>query len=466
MEPKEKYEQLLEQQSQELKRELNKYNTMINSANILNMPKSDIRKYISNLLEHQKTFLLLFPQLTSNFQILKFFYDNNALEIEQVQIAINNILTDEIVKDCLNNIEKYQLQVKNLESQLKELDAKSLTAKAAFILKASITDEEKISILKDLAYTSCKSATEKEEKNKHSEMSKVHEKIESLFTDEKPININQEELNDIKDEYYKIKNNIESIMNKYYYLINGKDEKYINYNKEMARAIKTQESQDNLNLSTLGIDEFQYKDISMTVLILDMLETKQELELQLDNPNTTLEDISDYFNILKEDYNKAIVLDSILTEEKIEEEKTTNEIYFLLDESNSPFFDMDKFSKDDKKRCQALIEKFEKGVHDHEKGKKHTKFKSNYKKNNIYINRSSNMCVSYIRTKDNKVLILTFADFKEVFDNTEPIALNFDYLIDEALANIKNNNVTFLETQKEFVEYFKEQIKTKGDEHK
>lgn len=465
MEPKEKYEQLIKEQSQELKRELDNYRAMIKSADILSMPKDDIQKYISNLLENQKSLLLLFPQLTSNLQIINFFWENNALELEQVTIALNNILTDERVKDCLNNKEKYELQVKKLESEIKELDEKSLTAKASFILKASISDEEKISILKELAYESCKNATTKEE-NIIKEKEKESKEIETLFPEEVTVNINKEGLKKLKEEYLKLKDSIESIISKYYYLINGKDEKYINYNREMAKAIKAQESQDNLNLSTLGIDEFQYKDISMTVLILDMLETKQELELQLDNPNTTLEDISDYFNILKEDYNKAIALDSILTEEKIEEEKTTNEIYFLLDESNSPLFDMDKFSKDDKKRCQALIEKFEKGVHDHEKGKKHTKFKSNYKKNNIYINRSSNMCVSYIRTKDNKVLILTFADFKEVFDNTEPIALNFDYLIDEALANIKNNNVTFLETQKEFVEYFKEQIKTKGDEHK
>ena len=465
MEPKEKYEQLIEEQSQELKRELDNYRAMIKSANILSMPKGDIQKYISNLLENQKSLLLLFPQLTSNVQIINFFWENNALELEQVTIALNNILTDERVKDCLNNKEKYELQVKKLESEIKELDEKSLTAKASFILKANITDEEKISILKELAYESCKNATTKEEAKLQTQ-DKESKEIETLFSEEATVNVNEEELKKLKEEYLKIKDSIESIISKYYYLINGKDEKYINYNREMAKAIKAQESQDNLNLSTLGIDEFQYKDISMTVLLLDMLETKQELELQLNNTNTTLEDINDYFNILKEDYNKAIALDSILTEEKIEEEKTTNEIYFLLDESNSPLFDMDKFSKDDKKRCQALIEKFEKGVHDHEKGKKHTKFKSNYKKNNIYINRSSNMCVSYIRTKDNKVLILTFADFKEVFDNTEPIALNFDYLIDEALANIKNNNVSFLETQKEFAKYFKEQIKTKGDEHK
>ncbi len=464
MEPKEKYEQLIEEESQELKRELDNYRAMIKCANILSMPKDDIQKYISNLLENQKSLLLLFPQLTSNVQIINFFWENNALELEQVTIALNNLLTDERVKECLNNKEKYQLQAKKLESEIKELDEKSLTAKASFILKASITDEEKISILKELAYESCKNATIKEE-NIIKEKEKESKEIETLFPEEVTVNVNKEGLK-LKEEYLEIKDSIKSIISKYYYLINGKDEKYINYNREMAKAIKAQESQDNLNLSTLGIDEFQYKDISMTVLLLDMLETKQELEVQLNNPNTTLEDINEYFNILKEDYNKAIALDSILTEEKIEEEKTTNEIYFLLDESNSPFFDMDKFSKDDKKRCQALIEKFEKGVHDHEKGKKHTKFKSNYKKNNIYINRSSNMCVSYIRTKDNKVLILTFADFKEVFDNTEPIALNFDYLIDEALANIKNNNVTFLETQKEFVEYFKEQIKTKGDEHK
>ena len=466
MEPKEKYEQLLEEQTQKLKKELNKYKTMIDSANILIMPINDKKRYIENLLEHQKTFLLLFPQLTSNFQILKFFYDNNALEIEQVQIAINNILTDEIVKDCLSNIEKYQLQVKSLESQIKELDEKSLTAKASFILKANITDEEKISILKEIAYESCKSVTKKEEKLKSHKIPTPQEEIESLFTEEETPNINQEELNNIKGEYYKIKNNIESIMTKYYYLINGKDEKYINYNKEMSRAIKEQESKDNLDLSTLGIDEFQYKDISMTVLILDMFEVKAELESQLNNPTATLEDIRDYFNMLKEDYNKAISLDKILTEEKKEEEKTTNEIYFLLDENNNSFFQINKFNKEEKKHCLSLIDKFAKGVHDHEKGKKHTKFKSGYKKNNIYINRSSNMCVSYIRTKDNKVLILTFANFKEVFDNTEPIVSNFDYIIDTTLTNIKNNNALFLEQQQEFTEQFKAMVAVKGDEHK
>lgn len=466
MEPKEKYEQLLEEQSQKLKRELNKYKTMINIANILIMPINDKKRYIEKLLEHQKTFLLLFPQLTPNFQILKFFYDNNALEIEQVQIAINNILTDEIVKDCLSNIEKYQLQVKNLESQIKELDEKSLTAKVSFILKTSITEEEKISILKELAYTSCKSATEKEEKNKYSEMQKAHEEIESLFTEEETININQEELSNLKEEYYKIKDKIESIIKKYYYLINGKDEKYLNYNKEMARAIREQESQDNLNLSTLGIDEFQYKDISMTVLILDMLEVKEELELQLNNPNTTLDDINDYFNMLKEYYDKALSLDKILTEEKKEEEKTTNEIYFLLNENNNSFFDMDKFSKDDKKLCQALIEKFKKGINDYEKGKKHTKLQSTNKKHNIYINRRSTMYVSYIRTKNNQVLILTFANHSGIFDESTSIAQNHSYLIDTTLNNIENKNPYFIKQQQEFTEQFKSMITVKGDDHK
>ena len=76
------------------------------------------------------------------------------------------------------------------------------------------------------------------------------------------------------------------------------------------------------------------------------------------------------------------------------------------------------------------------------------------------------MCVSYIRTKDNKVLILTFANFKEVFDNTEPIVSNFDYIIDTTLTNIKNNNALFLEQQQEFTEQFKAMVAVKGDEHK
>ena len=466
MEPKEKYEQLIEEQSQKLKRELDNYRVMIKSAEILSMSKNDLRKYISNILENQKVLLLLFPQLTSSLQIIKFFWENNAIEIEQVTIALNNLLTDETVKDCLANKEKYQLQVKKLELEIKELDEKSLTAKASFILKANITDEEKISILKELAYESCKNATIKEKQKNIDEQKKELKEIETLFPEETTVKVNQEELNKLKEEYLKIKDSIENIISKYYYLINGKDEKYINYNREMARTIKAQESQNNLNLSTLGIDEFQYKDISMTVLILDMLETKQELELQLNNPNITLEDISDYFNMLKEDYDKALSLDAILTKENPDEEKTTNEIYFLLDESNSPFFDMDNFSKDDKKRCQALVEKFEKGVHDHEKGKKHTKLQSRRHKFDIYINKSSNMCVSYIRAKDNKVLILTFAHLNDIYDDSNSIAQNYTSLIKNTLKNIENKNALFLEQQQEFTEQFKTIVAVKGDEHK
>lgn len=466
MESKEKYEQLLEEQLQKLKRELNKYNKMIKSANILSMSKTNTRTYIENLLNNQNTFLLLFPHLTSNFQILKFFYDNNALEIEQVQIAINNILMDEKVKDCLSNIETYRLQVKSLESQIKELDEKSLTAKASFILKANIPDEEKISILKELAYDSCKSVTEKEKTLNSHEASTSHKEIESLFKEEETPNINQEEFNKIKDEYYKIKNNIESIINKYYYLINGKDEKYINYNKEMARAIKEQESKDNLDLSTLGIDKFQYKDISMTVLILDMIEVKAELETQLNNPNTNLEDINDYFNMLKEDYNNAISIDKILTEDMKEEEKTTNEIYFLLDENNNSFFQINKFNKEEKKHCLSLIEKFKKGLHDYEKGKKHTKLLSSNKLYNIYINKSSNMCVSYIRTKDNKVLVLTFAPHSDIYDDSNTIAQTYSYVIDENLTDINTKNPNYLKQQKEFTEQFKSMLDIKGDDSK
>ncbi len=54
MEPKEKYEQLLEEQSQKLKRELNKYETMINIANILRMSKINTRTYIEKLVRASK----------------------------------------------------------------------------------------------------------------------------------------------------------------------------------------------------------------------------------------------------------------------------------------------------------------------------------------------------------------------------------------------------------------------------
>ena len=41
------------------------------------------------------------------------------------------------------------------------------------------------------------------------------------------------------------------------------------------------------------------------------------------------------------------------------------------------------------------------------------------------------MCVSYVRTKDNKVLVLTFAPHSDIYDNSNTIAQTYSYVIDE-----------------------------------
>ena len=166
------------------------------------------------------------------------------------------------------------------------------------------------------------------------------------------------------------------------------------------------------------------------------------------------------------DISQCLTLDKILTEEKKEEEKNTNEIYFLLDESNTPFFDMNKFSKEEKKHSLSLVEKFGKSLQEYEKGRHHTKLQSRRNLFDIYVNRSSSMCVSYIRAKDNKVLILTFAHINDIYDDSNSIAQNYSYLIENTLKNIENKNDLFLEQQQEFTEQFKDMIAVKGDEHK
>ena len=68
--------------------------------------------------------------------------------------------------------------------------------------------------------------------------------------------------------------------------------------------------------------------------------------------------------------------------------------------------------------------------------------------------------------KDNKVLILTFAHINDIYDDSNSIAQNYSYLIENTLKNIENKNDLFLEQQQEFTEQFKDMIAVKGDEHK
>ena len=276
----------------------------------------------------------------------------------------------------------------------------------------------------------------------------------------------KEKITNLKASYSKVKEEIDSLISKNYYLIDGKTSKDLNYIKQMDQIIKKQKEKQSTESPYLDIKDFEYKNITMTILLIDMLEAKQELETLFKKPNASLEDIEFYFNELKEQYSKAQQVDTTLTEDIKEEEKETDDIYFLLDENNNPFFQLDKFNKEDKKRCKSLIEKFEKSIHDYEKGKHHTKLQSRRNLFDIYVNKSSNMCVSYIRAKDNQVLVITFAHLNDIFDESNSIAQNYDNLIESTLSNIENKNTNFINHQQEFFEQFKTNVEVKGDEHR
>ena len=457
MESKEKYEKLIEEQLQSLKSELNNYKKRLDIANVLSMPRDNIKEYINNLLEQQNLILHFFPELSSNLQIINFFLNNDALEIEQVTIALNNILKNDKVKECIDKKEEYKSQIKRIEHMITDLNENSLSTKVSFILKTNITDEEKISILKDLAYESCMKGTSKEEKEPLIEP-------EILFPIENEEE--KEKIASLNKVYSKEKEEIDSLISKNYYLIDGKTSKDLNYVKQMDQIIKNQKEKQSTDSTYLDLKDFEYKNITMTILLIDILEAKKELEKLFKSQDASLEDIEFYYNALKEQYNHALQLDATLLKDKQEEEKTTNDIYFLLDENSNPLFQVDSFSKEDKKRCKSLIEKFEKSIHDYEKGKHHTKLQSRRNLFDIYVNKSSNMCVSYIRAKDNQVLVLTFAHLNDIFDESNSIAQNYNKLIERTLSNIENKNTNFINHQQEFFEQFKTNVEVKGDEHR
>ena len=464
MKPLDKYDQLLEEELNHLKVEYDNYKTKIDCVTVLTFSKDDQNQYVLNLLDNQELLLTTFPQLIDQFKILTFFRKNNALELEQVKIAINNILEDEQVKNTIINQSNYQNLVKRIQEQIEELNNASISSKASFILKINIDDEEKVNILTQLAYESCQNASLKQQKPKEKTKEELkEEKIEpeTLFEER-----DEAKIENINNKYFAIKPQIENLLNQYYYLINGKSIGTLEYTKQLVDIAKVQKEKDSLDLKSLNLDEFSYKEVSMTMLILDIIEAKQELEKNLQNPASKQDDIEYYFNALKETYSKALILGEAITKDNLEKTKKTDDIYFLLDENNTPFFQLEKFNKEERKRCLSLMEKFKKHIYDYEKGKTHTKLKSKKKINDIYINKSSTMCVSYIRAKDNQVLILTFAHLNEIYDDSTRIDQNYAYLIKETLDNINTKNSSFIEQQYQFSEQFKDQIFSKGDDPK
>ena len=397
---------------------------------------------IDTIIKYKNKIISLSPNLKEELDILTFLYENNAIETEQAKTIIEVIKRQNIFKENIN-VEELSIKLSNIEKDI-ELCNKVLIDKEydndlliTIFNKLNIEEKDQLNILSRIILTK-------------------FDRIEEV-KEEKEIEVKEDNLDTSKliEKFNKLNEEIKNIVEKYYMLIKGKDEKYLSYAKEMCSIIR--ESKLNNEENDLE-NNFNYPEENLTLFIIGLLGYKNEVTNILNNNDKidkdTYEEIELLLEIIEEELDKKeeLINDYELT--KQEENLISSNVYMLIDENNNVFFDESDFQKDDYKKIVSLIDKLDKGIHDYERGIQHTRIQTNYKDYAVFINRTSDLCCSYIRINSDIALIINYDRLNNIYDSTDQILFRNKELIKDTIYKILLLDKNTLSNQNKVKEYY------------
>lgn len=397
---------------------------------------------IDTIIKYKNKIISLSPNLKDELDILTFLYENNAVETEQAKTIIEVIKRQNIFKENIN-VEELSIKLSNIEKDI-ELCNKVLIDKEydndlliTIFNKLSIEEKDQLNILSRIILTK-------------------FDRIEEV-KEVKEIEVKEDDLDTSKliEKFNKLNEEIKNIVEKYYMLIKGKDEKYLSYAKEMCSIIR--ESKLNNEENDLE-NNFNYPEENLTLFIIGLLGYKNEVTNILNNNDKidkdTYEEIELLLEIIEEELDKKeeLINDYELT--KQEENLISSNVYMLIDENNNVFFDESDFQKDDYKKIVSLIDKLDKGIHDYERGIQHTRIQTNYKDYAVFINRTSDLCCSYIRINSDIALIINYDRLNNIYDSTDQILFRNKELIKDTIDKILLLDKNTLSNQNKVKEYY------------
>ena len=155
------FEDLLSQKKQELTEKIDSLSLLEQCASVLTSSMRKGSVDVDLLLQHQDLLLSIDPNLADNFKILDFFAQNNALDLEQAQVAISQILSAPILKKSVSNQARNSTSLRKVERELRTIDTMNETAKAQFVANSTLSDKDKIAVLSSMAYQNVLSAGER-----------------------------------------------------------------------------------------------------------------------------------------------------------------------------------------------------------------------------------------------------------------------------------------------------------------
>lgn len=446
----EEFNNLLDNYISNLESEIKQLDKTNKIKNILIQLKSN--RKLDFLLENKDQIIEISPNLANHINAISYLIENNAGNIEQVGILLDTVLNDKNISKHIkeNNKTKQEeldhelIECKNIKNKDYDFDFLNHLFK-----KMELSDDQIITILSQIAYYTSTLSMKKEtaiEKN-IDPITPIEEEVIDL-----PIENNKEiNIEDITREYENTIRIANEIIDRFYPLIKEKSKRQIEYSKALLACME--EENENIN-------DFDYSEQKLIVLVLDLIKNKKDLESELrkvENINNIDKDTKDYLNLFLSELDKLVreikqVSFQLDKENREMENDKACELYYLLDNNETPTFDINSFDKDNKKKAYSLIAKLEKGIFDYERSKAHSLVQSKNKIDlDVFVNKFSGMCCSYVRFSEDQILILTFDDKDNIFSRSENIALNYSTYINDYIKKLKEKDPKVLNAQSNFI---------------
>lgn len=384
---------------------------------------------LEDFLHIEKDILKINPSLKGIFDILNFYYENNASNAPQARKAIENLKNSDLqskIDVLLQNTEEKS----KLEEEIKKCKmilANNITDWDYYfdlIKKSDLTDEEQIELLSKIAY---ESTLEKEKVT-----AKEGEKDESKKEEPKKEYVSTEKMGVELERLRELNRKIDSYISKYSSLVNTKTPNQITMYKEVINALGTnlydevgnyKVKEEAIILLTFRAQTLQ-ADISSVVSSLKSTYEKEDfdmLELYLDE----LSKIEDLLS----------GLDSEITEEEKEVNSNgTKNVIYLTDENNNPYFSYSNLQFEQKLSYKTLLEKISKGLFDYKKHKNGATVLGT-KSNRVYVNISGRYGCSYVILNDEYLLVLSLASYQNVYSESLKIESQEEKKIKELKQN-------------------------------
>lgn len=397
------------------------------------------------ILKNRDVLVRIDNSLDSKLKIIDFFVKNNATSAEQFMNVVNEVINSPVINEferTIADLSQLQNQIKlNLEqcSLILNNDRYDEEYYIKLLEMSDLSEEDKLNILSDQAFNAVMIQSHD---NVIDESKEVNNKSDSEKSDVDSVSSLK-----IEKRYTKIIADVNDMIGKYYYLIEKQNSNQLKYKKQYMSAIREQSTPiDYDNLSSI--------QDRLILIILEMIENKQLIEQEMKkivNHEVSREDeelINLFLDTLEDNLKVSAETSRQFELDKQEENNVgASKVLFLLDDKNQPYINIKDVNFEINKRIKSLIENLEKGLHDYERGIKHSKIMTDNKDDNIYVNRSSTVACSYMRLTKDIVLLIAIDNFTSIYELSKTICSRQRQMVEKYRNLSETELIDLIQTQ-------------------